>query len=157
MSPISYLLLAVAVLTMSSVMSFKVTLRAPLRLIKSLPTTRSSALYSTVTEVSEEVAEKVIIITAKAMAHISDLKTKQGLDTLRMGVRSGGCSGMSYVMDFIVEDQITEDDHIELYDDVKCVVDPKSLLYLYGLQLDYSDELIGGGFKFSNPNAETAW
>lgn len=157
MSPISYLLLAVAVLTMSSVMSFKVTLRAPLRLIKSVPTTRSSALYSTVTEVSEEVAEKVIIITAKAMAHISDLKTKQGLDTLRMGVRSGGCSGMSYVMDFIVEDQITEDDHIELYDDVKCVVDPKSLLYLYGLQLDYSDELIGGGFKFSNPNAETAW
>ena len=91
------------------------------------------------------------------MAHISDLRTKQGLDTLRMGVRSGGCSGMSYVMDFIVEDQITEDDHIELYDDVKCVVDPKSLLYLYGLQLDYSDELIGGGFKFSNPNAETAW
>ena len=157
MSPISYLLLAVAVLTMSSVMSFKATLRAPLRLIKSVPTTRSSALYSTVTEVSEDVAEKVIIITAKAMAHISDLKTKQGLDTLRMGVRSGGCSGMSYVMDFIVEDQITEDDHIELYDDVKCVVDPKSLLYLYGLQLDYSDELIGGGFKFSNPNAETAW
>lgn len=157
MSPTSYLLLAVAVLTMSSVMSFKVALRAPMCLIKSVPTTRSSALHSTVTDVSEDVGEKVIIITAKAMAHISDLKTKQGLDTLRMGVRSGGCSGMSYVMDFIVEDQITEDDHIELYDDVKCVVDPKSLLYLYGLQLDYSDELIGGGFKFSNPNAETAW
>ena len=91
------------------------------------------------------------------MAHISDLKSRQGLGTLRMGVRSGGCSGMSYVMDFIVDGQITEDDHIELYGDVKCVVDPKSLLYLYGLQLDYSDELIGGGFKFSNPNAETSW
>ena len=38
----------------------------------------------------------------------------------------------------------------------RCAVDPKSLLYLYGLQLDYSDELIGGGFKFSNPNAETS-
>ena len=99
----------------------------------------------------------MIIITPKAMAHISDLKAKQGLGTLRMGVRSGGCSGMSYVMDFILDNQITDEDHIEAYGDVKCVVDPKSLLYLYGLQLDYSDELIGGGFKFSNPNAETAW
>jgi iron-sulfur cluster assembly protein len=74
-----------------------------------------------------------------------------------MGVRSGGCSGMSYLMDFIKEEEITEEDHIETYGDVRCVVDPKSLLYLYGLQLDYSDDLIGGGFKFSNPNAETAW
>jgi iron-sulfur cluster assembly accessory protein len=153
MSSMSYLLLAIAVLMMHSVSSF----RATPFMTRSVSAVRATPLYSTVTDVSEEVAEKVIIITAKAMAHISDLKTKQGLDTLRMGVRSGGCSGMSYVMDFIVEDQITEDDHIELYDDVKCVVDPKSLLYLYGLQLDYSDELIGGGFKFSNPNAETAW
>ena len=116
-----------------------------------------SVLFSTLTESPAEVEDKVIIITPKAMAHISDLKAKQGLGTLRMGVRSGGCSGMSYVMDFIQDNQITDEDHIEAYGDVKCVVDPKSLLYLYGLQLDYSDELIGGGFKFSNPNAETAW
>lgn len=118
---------------------------------------RHPILFSTLTENPTDVEEKVIIITPKAMAHISDLKAKQGLGTLRMGVRSGGCSGMSYVMDFILDNQITDEDHIEAYGDVKCVVDPKSLLYLYGLQLDYSDELIGGGFKFSNPNAETAW
>ena len=76
---------------------------------------------------------------------------------LRMGVRSGGCSGMSYVMDFCTNDSISmEDDQIDIYnhDKIKCVVDSKSMLYLYGLQLDYSTQLIGGGFKFYNPNAE---
>ena len=133
------------------------TLKLQTSIVRTLPTIRNQELFSTVAEVPADLEEKVIVITPKAMAHISDLKAKQGLGTLRMGVRSGGCSGMSYVMDFILDDQITEDDHIEAYGDVKCVVDPKSLLYLYGLQLDYSDELIGGGFKFSNPNAETAW
>lgn len=124
---------------------------------RSLQLKSRAPIFATTIDAPVDTEEKVIIITPKAMAHISDLKTKQGLGTLRMGVRSGGCSGMSYVMDFIVDDLIAEDDHIEFYGDVKCVVDPKSLLYLYGLQLDYSDELIGGGFKFSNPNAETAW
>jgi Fe-S cluster assembly iron-binding protein IscA len=98
----------------------------------------SSGVYSTATESPADVSieENVIKITPKAMKHISELKAKMndGKNCLRMGVKAGGCSGMSYVM----------------------VVDPKSLLYLYGLQLDYSDELIGGGFKFSNPNAETS-
>ena len=117
-------------------------------------------LYSMVAETPtiDEIEEKVIIITSKAMIHIKELRTKMndGKTCLRMGVKSGGCSGMSYVMDFITEDEIIEDDHIEMCDEIKCAVDPKSLLYLYGLQLDYSDELIGGGFKFSNPNAESA-
>ena len=76
---------------------------------------------------------------------------------LRMGVRSGGCSGMSYVMDFCTKDSINpEEDQIDTYthDKIQCVVDSKSMLYLYGLQLDYSTQLIGGGFKFYNPNAE---
>lgn len=73
-----------------------------------------------------------------------------------MGVKSGGCSGMSYVMDIIEPSSVNEDDLIETFDGIKCVVDPKSLLYLYGLKLDYSDELIGGGFKFTNPNAESS-
>jgi iron-sulfur cluster assembly protein len=91
------------------------------------------------------------------MDHILTLKSKQTVEmNLRMGVRAGGCSGMSYVMDMIPADQINEDDHIEVYEGIKCVVDPKSLLYIFGLQLDYSDDLIGGGFKFVNPNAETA-
>jgi iron-sulfur cluster assembly accessory protein len=132
--------------------------------IHSLSTTsnipQNHPLYSTVTDMptTAEVDEKVILITSKAMSHIRDLKGKMenGKTCLRMGVKSGGCSGMSYVMDFIAEDGINDDDHIEMNGDIKCAVDPKSLLYLYGLQLDYSDELIGGGFKFSNPNAETS-
>merc|ERR1712161_38294 len=56
----------------------------------------------------------------------------------------------------IVDYDIPEDDVIDEYSEekLKCVVDTKSMLYLYGLELDYSEELIGGGFKFFNPNAE---
>lgn len=101
--------------------------------------------------------ENVITISERAKVHLNFLKEKQGTNIcLRMGVRAGGCSGMSYVMDFISEKDVTSDDHIEEYDGIKCVVDPKSLMFLFGLQLDYSDELIGGGFKFQNPNAETS-
>ena len=65
-------------------------------------------------------------------------------------------TGMSYVMDFSKADDVQEDDAIDEYpgEQIQCVVDAKSMLYLYGLELDYSNELIGGGFKFYNPNAE---
>lgn len=104
--------------------------------------------------------DTVIHIKSKAMERLRELKSKQEDPSapmiLRMGVRSGGCSGMSYVMDFTTEDDVNEDDEIDEYpeDGIKCVVDAKSLLFLYGLELDYSEELIGGGFKFFNPNAE---
>ena len=102
-------------------------------------------------------SDRIIDISQKAMEHIIFLKSKQGEEmVLRMGVRAGGCSGMSYVMDMVSPDQITDDDHVEVYQGIKCAVDPKSLLFIFGLQLDYSDELIGGGFKFVNPNAETS-
>jgi len=104
------------------------------------------------------------------MARLVELKQKRDADpksalgddptsvplVLRMGVRNGGCSGLSYVMDFSTSDDIAEEDEVDSYEKegIQCVVDAKSLLYLYGLELDYSDELIGGGFKFFNPNAE---
>lgn len=113
-----------------------------------------SADLATETEVSA--SEQVISLTEKAQNHLRKLKTGDEL-YLRMGVKSGGCSGMSYMMDVIEPSAISEDDLIETFDGIKCVVDPKSLLYLYGLKLDYSDELIGGGFKFTNPNAEASW
>lgn len=103
--------------------------------------------------------DAVVVIKPKAMARLVELRTQQKLEdgtplTLRMGVRSGGCSGMSYVMDFT--EDVQDDDTIDEYPDqqIQCVVDAKSLLYLYGLELDYSDELVGGGFQFHNPNAE---
>ncbi|KAL7552897.1 hypothetical protein ACHAWF_016146 [Thalassiosira exigua] len=111
--------------------------------------------------------DAVIQIKPRAMARLVELKEKRDADpknpidpatplVLRMGVRNGGCSGMSYVMDFSSEDEIGEEDEVDRYDGegIRCVVDAKSLLYLYGLELDYSDDLIGGGFKFFNPNAE---
>lgn len=103
--------------------------------------------------------DAVVIIKPRAMRRLRELKSQQSPDktlVLRMGVRSGGCSGMSYVMDFSSMDDVSEDDAVDEYsgDGIACVVDAKSLLYLYGLELDYSDQLIGGGFKFSNPNAE---
>jgi len=114
--------------------------------------------------------DAIIQIKPKAMSRLIELKSKRDTDPksdevedptttpliLRMGVRNGGCSGLSYVMDFSTSDDIQEDDEVDVYEaeNIQCVVDAKSLLYLYGLELDYSDELIGGGFKFFNPNAE---
>mmetsp|Transcript_19566 Transcript_19566/g.28595 ORF Transcript_19566/g.28595 Transcript_19566/m.28595 type:complete len:204 (+) Transcript_19566:89-700(+) len=104
-----------------------------------------------------EPEEAIIHIAPKAMIRLRELRTQSNSEiVLRMGVRNGGCSGLSYVMDFSTREEIGEDDAVDEYPEegVVCVVDAKSMLYLYGLQLDYGDELIGGGFKFFNPNAE---
>ncbi len=102
---------------------------------------------------------KGILITPNAMKQLSRLCLEQGKNmVLRVGVRSGGCSGMSYTMDFVSSSEIQEGDESYEYnspDGTKFLVicDPKSLLYIYGMQLDFSTELIGGGFNFTNPNA----
>lgn len=102
---------------------------------------------------------KGILVTAPAMKQLGALCQQQGEEkVLRVGVRSGGCSGMSYTMDFIAADAIAADDAIYTYQPegapaFRVVSDPKSLLYIYGMQLDFSSALIGGGFNFSNPNA----
>ena len=114
-----------------------------------------------------EVAEKIknsddgkgILITNDAIEQISNLlKNQTDKQALRVGVRSGGCSGMSYTMDFIGGDEINVEDKVYNYSlnpeqSFQVVCDPKSLLYIYGMQLDFSKELIGGGFNFVNPNA----
>jgi iron-sulfur cluster assembly protein len=111
-------------------------------------------------EITHTEPEDVIIhIAPKAMIRLRELQKQQpdGKEiVLRMGVRNGGCSGLSYVMDFSSREDIQEDDAVDEYpqENIVCVVDAKSMLYLYGLELDYSDALIGGGFKFFNPNAE---
>lgn len=100
-----------------------------------------------------------ILITEPAMKQLSALMQQQGEGrVLRVGVRSGGCSGMSYTMDFIDADGIRPDDESYTYapegfPPFRVVCDPKSLLYIYGMQLDFSTALIGGGFNFTNPNA----
>jgi iron-sulfur cluster assembly accessory protein len=102
---------------------------------------------------------KGILITEPAMKQLSALMHQQGEGrVLRVGVRSGGCSGMSYTMDFIDAVHIRPDDETYTYapqgaPSFRVVCDPKSLLYIYGMQLDFSSALIGGGFNFTNPNA----
>ncbi len=96
-----------------------------------------------------------ILMTDAALNHVLQLREKQGQDLcLRVGVRGGGCSGMSYTMNFEDASNIQPTDEVYDYESFKVVCDPKSLLYLYGLVLDYSDALIGGGFQFTNPNAD---
>jgi iron-sulfur cluster assembly protein len=99
--------------------------------------------------------QRGIQMTAGALQHVLQLRASQGQDLcLRVGVRGGGCSGMSYTMDFEDPSNIRPEDEVYDYDGFKVVCDPKSLLYLYGLVLDYSNALIGGGFQFTNPNAD---
>ena len=114
-------------------------------------------------EVKQEIKNsddgKGILITSDAIEQISNLlKGQSDKKALRVGVRSGGCSGMSYTMDFIETNEINPDDKVYDYSlkadqSFQVVCDPKSLLYIYGMQLDFSKELIGGGFNFVNPNA----
>ncbi len=95
-----------------------------------------------------------IQLSETALKHVLMLREQQGKDLcLRVGVRNGGCSGMSYIMDFEELANIREDDEVFDYDGFQIVCDPKSMLYLYGLMLDYSNAMIGGGFQFTNPNA----
>ena len=102
---------------------------------------------------------KGILITETAMQQLARLCREQGQDKLlRVGVRSGGCSGMSYTMDFVPISEIEDNDEVYEYKapdstPFKVICDPKSLLYIYGMQLDFSTSLIGGGFNFTNPNA----
>jgi iron-sulfur cluster assembly protein len=71
---------------------------------------------------------------------------------VRVGVKSGGCSGLSYILDF--EDKASESDKIVESNGVNLLIDKKSLLYLIGTTLEYSSGLNGKGFHWTNPNAQ---
>jgi iron-sulfur cluster assembly protein len=95
----------------------------------------------------------MIQVTPKAVEKIRQTFTKQGVSGgLRLGVQGGGCSGLSYLIKF--ETQARANDQVFQFDDVKIFVDPKSLLYLEGLTLDYTESLMQSGFSFQNPNAK---
>ncbi|WP_025673725.1 iron-sulfur cluster assembly protein IscA [Salinivibrio socompensis] len=72
---------------------------------------------------------------------------------LRLGVRTSGCSGMAYIIEFA--DELQEGDQVFEYDDVKVIVDGKSLLYLDGTELDFVKEGLNEGFQFNNPNVSS--
>lgn len=96
----------------------------------------------------------MITLSEKAVSEVKRLISEQKLPEdagLRMGVRGGGCSGLSYALNFDTEQK--ETDRIFQIDGVKVVIDSKSFLYLAGTTLDYTDGLNGSGFTFDNPNA----
>lgn len=98
-----------------------------------------------------------ITISEKAAARINEIRTEQkipGNALLRVGVESGGCSGLSYKLDFdTVSSEI--DSKQKVFEDkgIKLVVDMRSFLYLSGSILDFTEGLEGEGFHFHNPNA----
>lgn len=97
----------------------------------------------------------MIKISDIAKNKVIELMTNDGYnpteDFIRVGVKSGGCSGLSYDLDF--DKNKNEDDKMFEDNNIKIVVDKKSFLYLIGTTLEYSGGLNGSGFVFSNPNA----
>ena len=98
----------------------------------------------------------MVTLSNKAVNHLIELMMEEGItpDThnLRVGVKGGGCSGLSYIMEF--DDKVDSlDEIIETKAGLKVLIDKKSVLYLFGTELDYSDGLNGKGFHWINPNA----
>jgi len=93
-----------------------------------------------------ELSEKAV----KEIKHLLELKNLSEEYGVRVGVRGGGCSGYSYTLEF---GRSAKDDVILEQDGVSIFTDPKSVLYLKGTTLEYTDGLQGKGFHFSNPNA----
>lgn len=98
--------------------------------------------------------ESIISITDKALEqieHISKAENPDGTKGLRLAVTGGGCSGLSYKIEF---SDAKEKDNILEFGKIKVLVDPKSVIYLKGIVLDFKDGLNGKGFVFDNPNAK---
>ena len=94
-----------------------------------------------------------LTLTEKAANHIQKSINSRGKGVgLRLGVRTSGCSGMAYVLEFA--DEINTEDQVFESQGIKILVDPKSLVYIDGTELDYVREGLNEGFKFNNPNVK---
>lgn len=96
-----------------------------------------------------------ITVTESAAKRVRNFLEQRGKGFgLRLGVRTSGCSGMAYVLEFV--DEVEESDLVFEDHGVKVVVDRKSLVYLDGTELDFAKEGLNEGFKFNNPNVKDA-
>ncbi len=95
----------------------------------------------------------MIQLTQGAQEKVRELLVKQGgpNTVFRVSVKGGGCSGMTY--DVKIDTEMREGDKLWVWGEITVVCDPKSLIYLEGMTIDYQDLLVGGGFQFKNPNA----
>lgn len=95
----------------------------------------------------------MIDVTPKAVSKIREAFAKQGVTGgLRLGVLGGGCSGLSYQFKFDAKPR--SNDHVFEFDGIQVFVDPKSMVFLDGMTLDWKDSLIQSGFAFDNPHAK---
>ena len=101
-----------------------------------------------------QVSDQLITVTETAVKEVRRLMTQENKEDhfLRLGVSTGGCSGMSYSM--VLDNQPADLDREFEFHGLKVRVDLKALMYLKGTYLDYEGGLMGGGFKFANPNAK---
>ena len=92
-----------------------------------------------------------ISLTESAATHVKNYLEQRGKGVgVRLGVKTTGCSGMAYTIEFA--DQVEEEDQIFEDKGVKVIINPKSMVYLNGTQLDFTREGLNEGFKFTNPN-----
>lgn len=97
-----------------------------------------------------------ITVSNRAAARINEIRKEQQLPeeaVLRVGVVSGGCSGLTYELDFDGHSSTSEEDQVFSDNGISLIVDMRSFLYLSGTELDYTEGLDGQGFHFENPNA----
>ncbi len=110
---------------------------------------------SPATQTADPAQQGGVLITETAAKEIQRIIQEQELDPakvrLRVGVKGGGCSGFSYLLD-LTETQKDTDESFDRHG-ITVICDPKSLLYLNGVTIDFRDELMGRGFVFNNPNA----
>ena len=94
-----------------------------------------------------------VTLTESAAERVKTFLEQRGKGVgLRLGVRTSGCSGMAYVLEFV--DEVDDSDVVFEDHGVKVIVDPKSLLYIDGTELDFGKEGLNEGFKFNNPNVK---
>jgi len=92
-----------------------------------------------------------ITMTSAAAERVRSFLTNRGKGVgLRVGVKTTGCSGLAYVLEFV--DELNDDDQVFEQDKIKIIVDGKSLVYIDGTQLDFVKEGLNEGFQFNNPN-----
>ena len=97
-----------------------------------------------------------VTLTVGAITEILKLMNRDGFDNtlfLRIGVKGGGCSGMSYILDF---DYKKENDVAFTIEEIKCIMDSSHEMYLIGMEIDWSGGLNNRGFTFTNPNASAS-
>ena len=95
-----------------------------------------------------------VSVTNEAATHIESYLRNRGAGLgIRLAVKTTGCSGMAYVLEFV--DDLNEEDEVFELSDVKIIIDKKSLVYLDGTELDYVKEGLNEGFEFNNPNAKS--